>query len=91
MNKISKLWLKFSDNWFGNKEGLHCYWCKHTEEDDLEGGIFCSYVDSEFNDGKEIKNWKGTYYAKQCPYFEIKDWYTDDKNFYKSFPKVKKR
>ncbi len=88
MNKISKLWSKFSDNWFGNKEGLHCHWCKHT--DNYDGSVYCKYVDRGFDDNKWIPDWAGTHCAKKCPYFEIHDWYTKDENFYISFPKARR-
>lgn len=88
MNKISKLWSKFSDNWFGNKYGRHCHWCDHIKSED--GESHCTYPKSKFNDGDRIRTWDGKYCAKECNYFKLSDWYIDDKNFYKSFPKAKR-
>ena len=83
--KISKKWSQIATNWLGNSEGKHCHWCRFKLSE--EGEVTCDNLKSKFCDGGRIRSWDGLDCAKECGYFEIDEWYTKDKNYYKTFKK----
>jgi len=85
VNKISEKWSKVAMSWLGNKNGMHCHWCKHKQS--FDGEVRCDNKKSKFCDGSRIRSWDGLACAEECGFFELEKWYTDDKNFDKYFKK----
>jgi len=80
---ISNKWANLAISFVGNSSGRHCHWCKFIILDEYEA--VCGNKLSEFADGERIRTWDGEGCAKNCDFFELNDWYKDDKNFYKFF------
>ena len=75
---ITPRWSKIASVWLGNGDGVHCHWCKFMKSE--EGEVVCTHPQSRFSDGDRIRSWDGRYCAEQCGYFELQDFYKDDKN-----------
>jgi len=76
---IGVKWSKFATQWVGNKEGIHCHWCKYIKTD--KGIAWCEEKESPFNNDERIYGWGGNYCADQCPVFKLDEFYQDDDNF----------
>jgi hypothetical protein len=76
---ISPKWTKLSVSVLGNKNGIHCHWCKYKKSKD--GEVHCTNKKSMFSDKDRIRTWDGDYCAKKCGLFELDKWYSDDKNY----------
>lgn len=83
MTGISNKWKQVAKNWLGIESGRHCHWCKHMVSKD--GEVICNNKVSPFADGDRIRTWDGEICAKDCPVFELNDWYKDDANFERTF------
>jgi len=80
---ISEKWSELAKSILGDESGRHCHWCKFIDTHD--GIAECSNKDSPFYDGDRIRTWDGLGCAKKCPFFELDDWYMDDRNYDKIF------
>ena len=83
---ISKKWIPIARSWLGNSQGKHCHWCKKIKHND--GYSHCKEKQSPYYDIR-IRTWDGGDCAHACGFFELSDYYKDDINYYKSFPKPK--
>jgi len=85
---ISPKWSELAKNWLGNNLAHHCHWYKYMKSE--EGEVRCTNKKSEFCDGDRIRGGDGLYCAKECGFFELDDWYTDDKNYEEYFEREEK-
>lgn len=83
MSEISPKWSRLAEAVLGDKGGRHCHWCEFIDSDGDTAR--CSNGDSPFCDSDRIRTWDGLECAKQCKFFKLDDWYTDDKNYEKCF------
>ena len=86
---ISSKWSRLAESVLGDKEGKHCHWCKFIDTDTYEGEAHCQNEHSQYCDGDRIRTWDGLECADKCGFFELDEWYTDDKNYDEYFKDAK--
>lgn len=83
--QISSKWSKLALSVLGDVAGRHCHWCRFIDTE--EGEAHCLNKDSPYCDDGRIRTWDGLECASKCKVFELDGWYTDDKNYNKTFGK----